>query len=166
MTGTGVTRFEDFDAWKLSTELRDLVYQMTESGRVLSDRKFRDQIRDAAAGPPRNIAEGFGRFNPKEFEQYTRWAKASLMETQNHLLHGKKEKYFSQGDFDKAYRLSKRALGATKGLNSYLRSCKGKLPWENPGNQNPGNPRNQNPEPVEPPEPKEPPEPRASEASE
>ena len=179
MAGTGVTRFEDLDAWKLSTELRDLVYQMTESGRVLDDRRFRDQIRDAASGAPRNIAEGFGRFNPREFEQYTRWAKASLMETQNHLLHGKTEKYFSQADFEKAHRLSKRAVGATKGLNRYLRSCKGKLPWENqenqkPGNQNPRNqnPQNQNPEPLEPkgtpgtqgtPEPKEP---RASEASE
>ena len=150
MAGTGVTRFEDLDAWKLSTELRDLVYQMTESGRVLDDRRFRDQIRDAASGAPRNIAEGFGRFNPREFEQYTRWAKASLMETQNHLLHGKTEKYFSQADFEKAHRLSKRAVGATKGLNRYLRSCKGKLPWENQENQKPGEPEPKEPEPAEP----------------
>ena len=144
----GITRFEDFDAWKLSTELRDLIYRMTEAGRVLGDRKFRDQIRDSAAGPPRNISEGFGRFNPREFELYTRWAKASLMETQNHLQHGKKERYFSDDDFRKAFRLSKRALGATRGLNRYLRSCKGKLPWES---------ENQNQEPKEPePEPKEP----------
>jgi hypothetical protein len=47
--GKGVKRFEDFDAYQLSRELRDLVYRMTAAGPVLGDRKFREQIKDAAA---------------------------------------------------------------------------------------------------------------------
>jgi four helix bundle protein len=140
----GIRRFEDFDAWKLSVELRDLVYRMTETGTVLEDDRFRGQIRDSAASAPRNISEGFGRFEPKDFANFTRMAKASLMETQNHLLHGSAENYFSKADYQRAWRLSKRALGATKGLHRYLRSCRGRLPWD-PRNPNPGNPRNPNP---------------------
>jgi hypothetical protein len=34
---------------------------------------------------PRNIAEGFGRYDPREFARYLRIARASLMETRNHL---------------------------------------------------------------------------------
>jgi hypothetical protein len=101
------------------------------------------------------VPEGFGRFEPQEFANYMRFAKASLMETQNHLHHGRKEEYFSEEDFQKALRLSKRALGASKGLQRYLRSCKGRLPWDKPKGKGPREPK----EPKEPQEPKEPPEP-------
>jgi hypothetical protein len=56
----GVMRFEDLDAWKLAVELRDLVYRLTDSGKVLRDTDFRSQIRDSASSPPRNISEGVG----------------------------------------------------------------------------------------------------------
>ena len=128
----GVTRFEDLDAWKLSVELRDLVYRLTESGKVLRDPAFRSQIRDSASSPPRNISEGWGRFNPKENAQYCRTAKASLDETKNHLRHGHTEKYFDEGDFNEAMTLARRARGATVGLIRYLESCKGRLPWDPP----------------------------------
>jgi four helix bundle protein len=153
----GVTRFEDLDAWKLSVELRDLVYRLIESGRVLRDPEFRSQIRDSASSPPRNISEGWGRFNPKENAQYCRIAKASLDETKNHLLHGRTERYFDEENFNKAMKLARRARGATVGLIRYLESCKGRLPWDHPRP-----PRGiQKPEPLKPepesPEP-EPPE--------
>ena len=86
---------------------------MTESGRVRRDVKFRNQIRDAAASGPRNIAEGWGRYYPVQNAPYVRIAKGSLEETVNHLFHGKRRKYFAPADFDKAFRLADRALGAT-----------------------------------------------------
>jgi four helix bundle protein len=159
----GIRKFEDFDAWKLSTELRDLVYRLTSEGRVTEDEKFCNQIRDSTAGPPRNISEGFGRFYPKDFSNFTRYAKASLEETRNHLLHAKQERYFSETDLATAMRLCKRALGATKGLHRYLLSCKGRLPWDpRPDTKDPTPNQNQEPEPEpqEPQEPQEPPEPR------
>ena len=77
----GVSTFEELDAWKLASELCDVVYAMTENGEAARDRKFQEQIRDSAASAPRNISEGFGRFNPRENANYVRWAKASLQET-------------------------------------------------------------------------------------
>jgi hypothetical protein len=51
----GVDSFEDLDAWKLATELSDLVVRMTEKGRVLRDVRFVGQIRDSSASAPSNL---------------------------------------------------------------------------------------------------------------
>jgi four helix bundle protein len=60
-------RFEDLVVWKLAVSLRRLVFKMTTTGRVTTDFKFRNQIRDSARSAPSNIAEGFKRFDPPEF---------------------------------------------------------------------------------------------------
>jgi four helix bundle protein len=127
---TGVRRFEDLDVYKLAIELEDLVYAMTASGRVRDDPGFIDQIRRAVSGPPAHYAEGFGRFKPKDQAKFVRYAKGSLEETRNHLFKGKRHKYFSEEDFNKAHVLVKRCLGATVRFLEYLDSCGGKLPWE------------------------------------
>lgn len=166
---SGVNRFEDLDAWKLACELRDLVYKMTRTGGSAKDFKFRDQIRDSAASAPRNISEGFGRYYPNDNANYVRWAKASLDETQNHLLHGDKEQYFTRQDFDKAWKLSKRALGATTRYLQYLERCGRNIPGQpprdgkrrnDPPKEDGNNPESPNPEPQNPeppnPDPKNP----------
>jgi len=88
-------RFEDLICWQLAVSVRRLVFQMTESGRVTTDFKFCDQIRNSARSTPSNIAEGFRRFDPPEFAHFMKMAMASLTETQDHLLHGRDQKYFS-----------------------------------------------------------------------
>ena len=134
----GVDRFEDLNCWKLASALCDEVYRITESGPVRRDVRFRNQIRDSAASAPRNIAEGWGRYYPKQNAPYVRIANGSLEETVNHLFHGKRRKYFSRADFDKAYRLADRALRATTRYLLYLESCEKDPPRERgaiPGNQ-------------------------------
>jgi four helix bundle protein len=74
--------FRDLQCWQLSYELAFEVIAFTDSGQAAKDFKYRDQIRDSSASAPRNIAEGFGRFAPKESAQYLRWARASIVETQ------------------------------------------------------------------------------------
>jgi four helix bundle protein len=133
----GVTSFEELDAWKLSVELRDLVYTLIEKGRVLRDPNFCEQIRNSASSAPSNIAEGWGRFKPRQHASYLLVAKASLEETKNHLLHGRKNSYFSMDEFNQATKLARRALGATVRLHQYLESCKGRLPWEDPPKRTP-----------------------------
>ena len=84
----GVRTFTELDAWKLSNAVKLGVYDLIREGKAARDLEFRDQIRNAAASAPRNIAEGFGRFRPREFAQYLRIANGSLMETSNHLRDG------------------------------------------------------------------------------
>jgi len=125
-------RFEDLICWQVAVELRDLVHEMTDRGPALKDFKFRDQIRDSACSAPRNMAEGFARFDPPEFAHFLNIARGSLSETQDHLIHGRDQKYFESKDFTDAWRLSCRALRASNRLHAYLRRCPRKKPFVPP----------------------------------
>jgi four helix bundle protein len=78
---TGAKRHKDLIVWQLSYQLEREVFAKTATGEVAKDFKFRDQIRDASASAPRNIAEGFGRYRPKEFARFLEIARGSLTET-------------------------------------------------------------------------------------
>ena len=125
---TAVQRFEELDAYQLSRELRDAIFTLTEAGPASRNMKFRDQIRTSSSSPPANIAEGFGRFKPREFAHFTRIARASLLETRNHIDDARRKGYFSKEDCTKLFALQIRATKATTGLLRYLDSCKGKAP--------------------------------------
>ena len=85
----GVRSYTDLDAWRLANELKLGVYALIETDKVRRDEDFYRQIRNAASSAPRNIAEGFGRYQPAEFSQYLRVANGSLLETANHLQDGR-----------------------------------------------------------------------------
>jgi four helix bundle protein len=132
----GARRFEDLIVWQLSVRVRDRIDVLVESGPASRDFKFRDQIRDSSASAPRNISEGFLRFNPPEFAYFMNVAKSSLGETQNHLLHGKERKYFTEKDFRELWRLTCRALKAANRFHAYLRrqsQQKQRHPYAKPG---------------------------------
>jgi four helix bundle protein len=94
----GVRSFKDLDAWRLASELKLGVYHLLRRDAIGRDWAFRDQLRHAAAPAPRNIAEGFGRYLPRDFSQYLRVANGSLMETSNHLEDGRDREYFSDAE--------------------------------------------------------------------
>jgi four helix bundle protein len=143
----GVRRFEDLIAWQISVELRDEVYKLTASGPSSDDYKFRQQIRDAASSAPRNLAEGFERFNPREFARFANIAKGSLAETQNHLKHGLDQDYFKKADFDRVWTIACRAIGTTTNLFKYLQSRRNCEDFQ-PNTRR--HPRNEDPRTLEP----------------
>jgi four helix bundle protein len=96
-------------------------------GRLVSEFKFRDNIRDAADSAQRNFPEGFGRFAPGDFAHFLDNSRASLLEVKNELGVGLDRDYFSAEDVNDATRLVKRALKALSGLQQYLRSPQAKL---------------------------------------
>jgi len=118
----GARSFTELDAWKLANELKCGVYELIRSGSASRDFEFRDQIRNAAASAPRNIAEGFGRYLPREFSQYLRIANGSLMETSNHLQDGVDRGYFQSAQVAELQVLARRASAATTSLIRYLRT--------------------------------------------
>jgi four helix bundle protein len=129
---SAVRRYEDLHVWQLASELRDAIFTLTETGPVLRNLTFRDQVRRSSSSPPANIAEGFGRFKPREFAQFLRIARASLIETRNHLQDGRTKKYFTEEDTEHLLKLQLRATIAATRLLRYLESCKGKAPtgWD------------------------------------
>jgi len=119
----GVKRYEDLICWQLSYELQQAVLAVTETGPVTRDVNFCDQIRDSARSSTRNIAEGFGRFEPTEFRRFLRMARGSLVETHNHLRDGRDRGYLTDSRHQELTALASRASAATTRLMVYLRDC-------------------------------------------
>ena len=122
----GARDFTEIVAWQLATELKRVVYCLTQRPDVARDFKFCDQANDAAASAPRNIAEGFGRFEGKEFAQFLKIAIGSLYETRNHLLDAFDRGYVDSTERDAAILLTRRAITAATRLRSYLLSPRNK----------------------------------------
>ena len=118
----GVRRYKDLVAWQLSNDLKQKVYALIDRSAAQGDRKFCDQIKDAAASAPRNLAEGFACYRHTEFARYTRIAKASLVETQNHLDDGVDRKHWVPEDRKELCAIADRAIGACVRLLAYLES--------------------------------------------
>ena len=119
----GRKRPEDFDVWKLGWELKQRVFAFTATPPATSDRRFCDDIRRAARSGPDLVAEGYYRFNSREFHRFLNDAKASCGEVRNQLLHAKDEGFVKEEAFREMTNLADRAIGAATALQKYLRSC-------------------------------------------
>jgi four helix bundle protein len=118
------TRFQDLEAWQLANEVKREVFALTETGAAAGDFRFRDQLRGSAASAPRNIAEGFGRFRPKDFARGCEIASGELHETESSLLDGLDRRYFAEADVRRVVALTPRARMVNTRLMLYLRTCK------------------------------------------
>jgi len=148
--------YRELVCWQLSNELKRRVYAFIAKPPACKDFEFCKQIRGSARGAPRTISEGFGRFRPPEFARYLEFARASLIETQNHLDDALDADYITTDLHHQLFKLADRAIGATTRLQQYLNACKepprqGREPSIPNGNLKPrtGNPepRTGNPEP-------------------
>jgi len=127
--------FTELECWQLARALKLRVYEVLARPQVAADFKFCDQIRESSRSGPRNIAEGYGKYDPPEFARYLRIAKGSLTETQNHLLDGFDRSYLSRAEFQDLDKLARRARSAVVALIRYLESCPRK--WRRPRHQAP-----------------------------
>ncbi len=116
--------FVDLIAWQLARELKLAVYDLIKRPVVASDGDFVRQISDAAASGPRNIAEGFARFNRREFAQFLKIAIASEEEVRNHFIDAFDRGYISAAERDAGLHLGSRAIGAAIRLRRYLLSTR------------------------------------------
>lgn len=115
-------RFEDLAAWQLAVQLKAVAFALLRDPRVARDFKFRDQLSDAAASAPRNIAEGFGRYRHVDFANFVRIARASEQEVLNHFRDAVARGYLGKADLPAHEVAAKRALKAAPGLIRYLES--------------------------------------------
>ena len=102
------------------------VWRFTELPPSSRDFKYRDQIRDSSDSAHRNVAEGFGRYNPAEFLRFLDIVKASADETRALLRKGHAVRYLSDEQFASLDLLSLRGLQALARLRRYLRSPEAK----------------------------------------
>jgi four helix bundle protein len=98
------------------------VYRLIEETALARDWDRRVQLEKAVKGPPAHVAEGFGRFNPADFARFLVMARASLMESQNHLLDAVDKGYITDSCRQEYNTLAEAALGEVTGLMEYLQS--------------------------------------------
>ena len=68
--------------WQLLHQLEKEVASLVQSEAIKRELRFRSQIIDAAASAARNVAEGFGRYNPTEIARFLDVSRASALEVQ------------------------------------------------------------------------------------
>ena len=119
-------KFEELLSWQRMHELNVEIWKATEHGRANRDFDFRNQIRDAADSAERNVAEGFGRYNPSVFANFLDFSRGSACETKSLLRKGLACGYFSADDFGRLDRLATRGLQAVASFQRYLRSPQAK----------------------------------------
>jgi len=108
--------FTELVCWQLSYQLKCEVLAFTATGPAAKDFKYRDQIRASSSSAPANIAEGFGRFRPRDSARFYEIARASLMETRNHLMDGRDRRYLDDNLYYRLSNLARAALKATTNL--------------------------------------------------
>jgi four helix bundle protein len=118
----GVKRYTELRAWQVCDVYKKAVYRLCLKGPLANDWKRRDQLETSVAGPPANLAEGFGRFNPPDFARYTVIARSSLMESQNHLRDAVDKGYITEDTRLELDSLAEAALQEVTGLMEYLQS--------------------------------------------
>lgn len=96
-----IKTFKDLTAWQLAFEVAVIIYSVTKSFPKEEQFGLTNQIRRASVFVSSNIAEGFGRNNSKEKDQFYGIAYGSLLEVESQLLLSFELGYIKQPDFDK-----------------------------------------------------------------
>jgi four helix bundle protein len=115
---TGFRTHEEFDAWRLADELRTRMRPILARPALRDDYDLWKQLRRATRSPCPNIAEGFSRFNPRDFANFVRIAKASLSEFIEHMKETQACGYTTAAETAELIVLAKRAAWCGDGLDS------------------------------------------------
>ena len=122
----GVKTFRDLRAWQSARSFKLAVYRLSETGPLSRDFRLKDQIRESAASAVSQIVEGFGRFSPADFARFLAIAKASLMESQNHLEDAVDRGHITANARVELDALAQTALRDVTALLEYLQSPRAK----------------------------------------
>jgi four helix bundle protein len=108
--------------WQLAVELREKTIALLAILSEGKDGKLFDQLRRAVDSPATNIAEGFGRYEPRDFAHYLVVARGSLEEIDNHLRDLATRRKDIQATCGELVRLTARCRTGVIRLRSYLLS--------------------------------------------
>lgn len=94
-----IEKFTDLTVWQKAHELALFVYKLTERFPAREKFGITSQIRRAAASPPANIAEGFGRRTTGELLRSLQIARGEVEETRYFLILSRDLGFTSPADF-------------------------------------------------------------------
>lgn len=117
-------RYQEIEAWQLADQLRREIVSITSTGTFSRELRLRDQIRAAANSASANIAEGFKRFNPREFAQFLKYTRGSLAEIGVHLADARDRGLITTDQHAALSHLAARSAIASARLHAYLLTAK------------------------------------------
>ena len=119
-----IRSYQDLIVWQKSVLFVTDIYSTTKH--FPQEEKFgiTSQLNRAAISIPTNIAEGWGRETSKNYLQFLRTSRGSVMEVQTLLIISKNLNYISQGNFEvlqsKIEEVGKILQGLIKSLNEKI----------------------------------------------
>jgi four helix bundle protein len=117
---TGITRFEEIQAWQTARELTNQVYALTNQAGFNHDFGLRDQIRRAVISVMSNVAEGFESRTDVQFINYLGMARASAGEVRAQLYIAYDQGYLTEDKFKETYALAEKCARQIARFISYL----------------------------------------------
>ena len=91
----GSTSFTQLIVWQRACEVRQLVFDASEQFPVHQGYRLTAQMQTPALSIPANIAEGFGRRQPRDKATFYIIAKASAEELSDYVMFAKSRGYWS-----------------------------------------------------------------------
>jgi len=113
--------FEKLTVWQEAMELVTTVYAATKTFPKEERFGLIDQLRRAAVSIPTNIAEGKGRYHPKEFLQFLYMARGSLYETITLIKTAGALRYLQPNDQETLLRRCQSIVSKLSGLINSLK---------------------------------------------
>jgi len=117
---TGVSRFEDLQAWQEARKLTQQIYRLTRSGAFARDFGLKDQIQRAAVSAMTNVAEGFDCDSHLEFARFLGIARRSSVEVQSLLYVALDAGYITEETFKSHYAQAAKTKALIGGLKQSL----------------------------------------------
>jgi len=78
--------YKELEVWQRAIELVTDIYAVSRTFPAAEKYGLTSQMQRAATSVPANIAEGWGRGSRKEYLQFLKIARGSLMELQTHIV--------------------------------------------------------------------------------
>ena len=111
--------YQDLHAWKVAHELALTVHEAVDGFPIHERFELSSQLRRAALSVPTNLAEGQGRYGPREALRFTRIAFGSLTEVDYLLLFAKERGYLDTSTYE---RLTKKRTHTSRVITTLIRS--------------------------------------------
>ncbi len=116
-----IRSYQDLAIWKKAMQLVVQVYHLTRRFPREEMHGLTSQMRRAAVSIPTNIAEGWGRGSRKEYIQFLRIARGSLLELETLLAISRNLRYLSQEDMQARLALVEEISRMLSGLIASLK---------------------------------------------
>ena len=120
----GARRYTELEVWQIADQFRIRTQELIGGVAFQHHKSLHAQLDRATRSACANIAEGFGRYQPKDFARFLRISKGSILEAREHLHHAHQMGLVTPEDLDAVTRLAARTTGAIVRLIRYLETAK------------------------------------------